>query len=67
MVKLSKPPSPAEIKRLCNEIRSTWTAVEYQKRSAPRQLSVWIPSLGKWAHMGPEEFSMAALAADRIN
>ena len=42
-------PTPAEIRRRCQEIRSGWTNSEQVVRSQPQMLSIWLPGQRRWA------------------
>jgi len=57
MVKLSKTPSPREIREMCDNIRMGWTENEYRKRSAPRPLPIYSTASGNWSYLSHEEFS----------
>ena len=57
MVKLTKTPSPEEIKRMCKAIRMGWTENEYRKRSAPRALPIYSSTTGNWSYLSHDEFA----------
>ena len=42
-------PTPDEIRRRCQEIRSGWTHSEQIVRSQPQMLSIWLPGQRRWA------------------
>mgnify|MGYP001094163528 CR=1 FL=1 len=42
-------PTPDEIRRRCQEIRSGWTNSEHRVRSQPQMLSIWLPGQRRWA------------------
>ncbi|MEO2023898.1 MAG: hypothetical protein ABGX05_18895 [Pirellulaceae bacterium] len=42
-------PTPEEIARRCNQIRSDWTDDEARRREQPKVLPVWIRKQERWA------------------
>ena len=42
-------PTPEEIARRCNQIRSDWTDDETRRREQPKVLPVWIRKQERWA------------------
>ena len=54
MVRLD--PTPAQIKKRCQQIRNEWTSDEFRRRSQPKSLAVWKPKVRRWAFLFFVEF-----------
>ena len=65
MVRLD--PTPAQIKKRCQQIRNEWTADEFRRRSHPKSLAVWMPSLRQWAFLTHDEVGVVHNSSDYLN
>ncbi len=65
MVRLD--PTPAQIKKRCQQIRNEWTSDEFRRRSQPKSLAVWMPKLRRWAFLTHDEIGVLQTHGDFIN
>ena len=65
MVRLD--PTPAQIKKRCQQIRNECTSDEFRRRSQPKSLAVWMPKLRRWAFLTHDEIGVLQNHGDYMN
>ena len=52
-------PSPAEIRRICEKIRSRWSPAERDRRAGAQKPRAWMPPIVRGVDLPPNEDPVA--------